>query len=129
MTVYECQSDFAKKYVEEGHAKGLAEGFTKRRAEGLTEGFTEGFTNGHIEGLTQGLIKRLLEGLTQGRTEEAARAVLTVCGLAALRCPMASASASSPRRTRNGWNAGWRRPPSPLPSPQSSTSQTENLRV
>jgi flagellar biosynthesis/type III secretory pathway protein FliH len=51
---YEYQSDFAKKYVAQGHAEGLTEG----RAEGLTKGITE--------------------GLTKGRTEEAARNLLAV---------------------------------------------------
>src|SRR5882724_1711930 len=36
-----------------------------------------------------------------------------------------SASALRPRRIRNSWNSGWRRPPLPLRSPRSSTSRTE----
>jgi hypothetical protein len=40
MKGYEYQSDFAKKYVAQGHS----EGFTERRSEGRTEGRVEGRT-------------------------------------------------------------------------------------
>jgi hypothetical protein len=54
MKGYVYQSDFAKKYVAQGHAEGRTEGLTEGRAEGLTEGRAE------------------------GRTQEAARNLLTV---------------------------------------------------
>jgi hypothetical protein len=46
MKGYSYQSDFAKKYVAEGHRAGLAEGTTKGRIEGLAEGTTKGRAQG-----------------------------------------------------------------------------------
>ena len=96
---YEYQSDFAKKYVAQGHAEGLTEGLIQGRTEGLTEGLTkgltegltkgrtEGLTQGRTEGLTQGLTEGLTQGRTEGRIEEAARAVLTVLRVRGLVVP------------------------------------------
>jgi hypothetical protein len=56
MKGYEYQSDFAKKYVAQGHAEGLREGLT----EGLTKGLTEGLTKGRTEGLTEATALNLL---------------------------------------------------------------------
>jgi hypothetical protein len=103
MKGYQYQSDFAKKYVAQGHA------------EGLTKGFIEGF------------IKGFIEGLTKGRTEATALNLLTVLRVRGIAVQTPSASVSWPRRIRNGWNAGWRRPPLPLQSLRSSTNRTEAL--
>jgi flagellar biosynthesis/type III secretory pathway protein FliH len=67
MKGYEYQSDFAKKYVAQGHAEGLTEGLTK----GLTEGLTKGLT----------------EGLSKGRTEATALNVLTVLRVRGIEVP------------------------------------------
>jgi flagellar biosynthesis/type III secretory pathway protein FliH len=83
MKGYEYQSDFARKYVAQGHAEGLTEG----RTEGLTQGRTEGLTQGRTEGLTQGRTEGLTQGRTEGRTEEAARALLTVLRARGLAVP------------------------------------------
>jgi flagellar biosynthesis/type III secretory pathway protein FliH len=63
MKGYEYQSDFAKKYVAQGHA------------EGLTKGLTEGLTKG------------LTEGLSKGRTEATALNVLTVLRVRGIEVP------------------------------------------
>jgi hypothetical protein len=71
MKGYEYQSDFAKKYVAQGHAEGLTEGLTKGLTEGLTKGLTEGLT----------------EGLTKGRTEATALNLLTVLRVRGIAVP------------------------------------------
>ena len=78
MKGYVYQTEFARKYVAEGHAEGLVEGRTKGRAEGLVEGLARGRIEGLAEGLTKGVIEGLTEGLTRGRAEEAARNLLAV---------------------------------------------------
>jgi hypothetical protein len=74
MKGYEYQSDFAKKYVAQGHAEGLTEGLTKGLTEGLTEGLTKGLT----------------EGLTKGRTEATALNLLTVLRVRGIAVPDAA---------------------------------------
>jgi flagellar biosynthesis/type III secretory pathway protein FliH len=75
MKGYEYQSDFAKKYVAQGHA------------EGLTEGLTKGLTEGLSKGLTEGLTKGLTEGLSKGRTEATALNLLTVLRVRGIAVP------------------------------------------
>ena len=65
---YEYQSDFARKYVAEGEAKGKAEG----RAEGEAKGKVEGEAKGKAEGAATTLLRILeLRGLKATETERA----------------------------------------------------------
>jgi predicted transposase YdaD len=53
----------------EGKAEGLAEGMEKGKAEGLTEGMIKGKAEGKAEGLAEGMEKGKAEGLAQGIRE------------------------------------------------------------
>jgi predicted transposase/invertase (TIGR01784 family) len=55
--------------VARGRAEGLAEGMEKGKAEGLTEGMIKGKAEGKAEGLAEGMEKGKAEGLAQGIRE------------------------------------------------------------
>ena len=50
----------------EGKAEGLAEGMEKGKAEGLTEGMIKGKAEGKAEGLAEGKAEGLAEGMEKG---------------------------------------------------------------
>ena len=50
----------------EGKAEGLAEGMEKGKAEGLTEGMIKGKAEGKAEGLAEGKAEGLAEGIAKG---------------------------------------------------------------
>ena len=54
-TKYEYQSDFARRYVAQGRAEGLATG----EAKGLAEGRAEGEAHGRVEGEANLVLKLL----------------------------------------------------------------------
>src|SRR6185436_5733891 len=60
MKGYEYQSDFAKKYVEQGRSEGLVKGRSEGRVEGRSEGFVEGRSEGFVEGQSEGVARALL---------------------------------------------------------------------
>ncbi|MBO5799156.1 MAG: hypothetical protein J6R41_03865, partial [Paludibacteraceae bacterium] len=61
----EDRVDF-KEMLEEGIARGRAEGLAEGLAEGKAEGLAEGIAKGKVEGLSEGMIKGKAEGLAEG---------------------------------------------------------------
>ena len=55
-----------KEMLEEGIARGRAEGKAEGLAEGKAEGLAEGMEKGKAEGLAEGMEKGKAEGLTEG---------------------------------------------------------------
>ena len=53
---YQYQSDFAKRYVAQGHVEGRAEGKAEGRAEGKAEGRAEGKSEGKAEGRAEAIL-------------------------------------------------------------------------
>ena len=60
-----------KELLEEGVARGRAEGL----AEGKAEGLAEGIAKGKAEGLSEGMIKGKAEGLAEGKAEGLAEGI------------------------------------------------------
>ena len=52
--------------IARGRAEGLAEGMEKGKAEGKAEGLAEGIAKGKEEGVSEGMIKGKAEGLAEG---------------------------------------------------------------
>ena len=83
-TKYEYQSDFARRYVAQGRAEGLAtgeaEGLAKGEAKGLAEGRAEGRAEGEAHGRLEGeanLVLKLLKarfGPVSGEVQARVRA-------------------------------------------------------
>jgi hypothetical protein len=82
---YEYQSDFARKYVAEGLAKGREEGLAEGREEGLAEGREEGLVEGQVKGM-HATLRALCEAFDLGwsATREQQIALLGIVELEAL---------------------------------------------
>ena len=61
----EDRVDF-KEMLEEGIARGRAEGKAEGLAEGKAEGLAEGMIKGKAEGMAEGMVKGKAEGLAEG---------------------------------------------------------------
>ena len=70
----EDRVDF-KEMLEEGIARGRAEGRAEGLAEGKAEGLAEGMEKGKAEGIAEGMIKGKAEGIAEGMEKGKAEGV------------------------------------------------------
>ena len=70
----EDRVDF-KEVLEEGIARGRAEGKAEGLAEGKAEGLAEGMEKGKAEGIAEGMIKGKAEGIAEGMEKGLAQGI------------------------------------------------------
>jgi predicted transposase YdaD len=61
--------------IARGRAEGLAEGMEKGKAEGKAEGLAEGMEKGKAEGIAEGMIKGIVKGKAEGIAEGLAQGI------------------------------------------------------
>jgi hypothetical protein len=72
---YSYQSDFAKRYVEEGIEQGIEKGIEQGIEKGIEQGIEKGIEQGIEKGIEQGIEKGIEQGIEKG-VEQGQRAIL-----------------------------------------------------